>query len=350
MHAAKFERLSDVRARHARRPFDLIQRADEPGVQVTGAGFTLTGPITLTVTQPIDQTTTSSDTQTTSLSTTSSTSSTSSTSLSSSTTSSSQVLATSTSSLVPMPVASVLTTKNNSNDSAPVGTSGALASASTSLSSGAIAAIAVSLVVVLAVVVVFFTRRLLSQKRQLQRTSFWKSKGFNPTEPSYGEKAPQPESAPFVSQTNTRPGDVSPGYVFAHAQAHSIASQVEPPKAPQMSYNNPIAISTNSALVPGEVKPTIPYLEVSRATAASGTACRVQYAFIPTLPDELSISTGEMVSIVAKYDDGWALCENRAGDKGMVPLECLEDLGKAFDGPNSNQRESSLVASSSARF
>ncbi|KIK97516.1 hypothetical protein PAXRUDRAFT_93349, partial [Paxillus rubicundulus Ve08.2h10] len=50
----------------------------------------------------------------------------------------------------------------------------------------------------------------------------------------------------------------------------------------------------------------------------------VKYTFVPTLPDELSITTGERIRLVAQYDDGWALCANIRGEQGMVPKECLE--------------------------
>jgi len=46
--------------------------------------------------------------------------------------------------------------------------------------------------------------------------------------------------------------------------------------------------------------------------------------FNPSLPDELSISTGERVRVLAEYDDGWALCSNDRREQGVVPLECLE--------------------------
>ncbi|KAJ7799831.1 hypothetical protein B0H14DRAFT_2269592, partial [Mycena olivaceomarginata] len=45
-------------------------------------------------------------------------------------------------------------------------------------------------------------------------------------------------------------------------------------------------------------------------------AATVRYEFIPSLPDELSITTGETVALVAEYDDGWALCKNARGGPG----------------------------------
>jgi hypothetical protein len=47
-------------------------------------------------------------------------------------------------------------------------------------------------------------------------------------------------------------------------------------------------------------------------------------AFIPSLPDELSISIGETLRVLAGYEDGWSLCMNHQGNQGMVPNECLE--------------------------
>ncbi|KZT27335.1 hypothetical protein NEOLEDRAFT_1051446, partial [Neolentinus lepideus HHB14362 ss-1] len=55
----------------------------------------------------------------------------------------------------------------------------------------------------------------------------------------------------------------------------------------------------------------------------------VRCTFIPSLPDELPITTGETVRILGEYDDGWALCVNGRGEQGMVPLECLD---KSFGG------------------
>ncbi|KAL6300187.1 hypothetical protein BKA93DRAFT_717788, partial [Sparassis latifolia] len=50
----------------------------------------------------------------------------------------------------------------------------------------------------------------------------------------------------------------------------------------------------------------------------------IKSAFVPRLPDELSVSAGEMVRMVAEYDDGWARCANMRGEQGVVPLECLQ--------------------------
>ena len=58
--------------------------------------------------------------------------------------------------------------------------------------------------------------------------------------------------------------------------------------------------------------------------APQGETAVVRVLYIPTLPDELSITTGEVVTLLKAYDDGWALCMNARGEQGVVPLECLE--------------------------
>ncbi|EGO21187.1 hypothetical protein SERLADRAFT_398647 [Serpula lacrymans var. lacrymans S7.9] len=68
---------------------------------------------------------------------------------------------------------------------------------------------------------------------------------------------------------------------------------------------------------------------MARMPSLSRNETTVKYSFIPSLPDELSISTGERVTVSGRYDDGWALCINGRGEQGMVPQECLEDTDKA---------------------
>ncbi|KAJ3576897.1 hypothetical protein NP233_g119 [Leucocoprinus birnbaumii] len=45
--------------------------------------------------------------------------------------------------------------------------------------------------------------------------------------------------------------------------------------------------------------------------------------FEPSRPDELAVSPGDSLRVVALYHDGWAQCKNLYGGKGMVPTACL---------------------------
>jgi len=50
----------------------------------------------------------------------------------------------------------------------------------------------------------------------------------------------------------------------------------------------------------------------------------VARSFVVTLPDELSISIGQMLKVLQVFDDGWAECMTLEGEAGMVPTECFE--------------------------
>ncbi|KAJ7875376.1 hypothetical protein B0H14DRAFT_64004 [Mycena olivaceomarginata] len=66
-------------------------------------------------------------------------------------------------------------------------------------------------------------------------------------------------------------------------------------------------------------------VNVPTESAATATVRYVvRYEYEPSLPDELWIATGQVLHVLAEYSDGWALCKNRHGLEGMVPLECLD--------------------------
>jgi hypothetical protein len=49
----------------------------------------------------------------------------------------------------------------------------------------------------------------------------------------------------------------------------------------------------------------------------------VQCTFMRSLPDELPISVGEMLTVLKEYADGWLLCQNNKGEQGMVTVRSL---------------------------
>lgn len=40
--------------------------------------------------------------------------------------------------------------------------------------------------------------------------------------------------------------------------------------------------------------------------------------------DSAAITQGQNLFLHQTYDDGWCLCEDEAGNRGVVPLSCLE--------------------------
>lgn len=69
-----------------------------------------------------------------------------------------------------------------------------------------------------------------------------------------------------------------------------------------------------------------------------GVAATVRRPFAPSLPDELYVTPGQLVTIEEMFDDGWNLVKAADGARGLVPLACFDEV----DQPN-GKRRSSLI-------
>lgn len=134
------------------------------------------------------------------------------------------------------------------------------------------------------------------------------------------------------------------------------------PAPPDPSYNNPTPIYPRYP-TPNQRSPDA---IVSMARAAAGVNSNpttaapprlkadaeafVSRAFIPSLPDELSIMGGERIRVLALYDDGWALCANGRGEQGMVPQECLDQQVASDGGDWRNARRTSSLTPDGRRL
>lgn len=155
----------------------------------------------------------------------------------------------------------------------------------------------------------------------------------------------------------------APGEKYASAYSTTILSappsgltlgqqqeQARPPLPPLIPVVPPPQQSYNNA--PSQSPVSLRTLPSALSTGAF--TATVKFTFIPSLPDELNISSGEVVTVLQEYDDGWALCLNGREVQGMVPVECLERergadgnnterLGVDYNGGQRNsRRESSL--------
>jgi len=185
------------------------------------------------------------------------------------------------------------------------------------LSTGGIAGIVIGVLVLFVAIVVLFMRARSKRMREKKRAT-WGAAIF-----------PKSEEA---SETPANPnpiGSPPPAYTF---QEQSLAP-------PPMSYDSTGGPATS---------PTSPN---------DRTLANVRCTFVPNLPDELSITTGEVIHILSEYDDGWALCENARGEQGMVPLECLEKntthqqrLPQGGADWRNAQRASSLLSNGQTRY
>lgn len=116
----------------------------------------------------------------------------------------------------------------------------------------------------------------------------------------------------------------TPGNGKFRGQALSVQIPSPHVSVPPFSYNNdavyqhptsPVTSSpsafTSPVYLPGSV-PLSPY------------STTVVCAFIPSLPDELTVCIGETLRVLAGYEDGWSLCMDCRGKQGMVPNQCLD--------------------------
>lgn len=332
-----------------------------------GEGNAFTAPITITVTEVSQPTvtpppvvvfpTSSSATSTASTSSTTSTMVTSQIQINATST---QSIALSSSTQITIPSPTIIIGNNtasghNSTDSAKDQSD----SSTRPLSAGATAGIVIACLLLLIVAVVFGLRHRFVRNRLRTRGIWARTRGINPT--------PEPLITPYepkeVAPTQNLPiyktyqsGETSPGVHFGRAQADAMSSRVPVPPLLESLQTVPASYGTEALPNPFEQRriTTIaspaalsPRLD-SAATPdmMSPFGSMVKCTFIPTLPDELSIVTGETIRVVAEYDDGWALCFNGRGEQGMAPLACLDrGFNSTSQQVNYEYRESRRVSS-----
>jgi hypothetical protein len=186
---------------------------------------------------------------------------------------------------------------------------------SSALSGGAIAGIVIVILILLSLVTVFVMRKRNIFIRKKKRATWGGGIFYKPE----GSSVEKPHNATI----------------------HQTLQLNTPLSSPPMSYNTADPVSAAS----GNTK-----------SPPLGILSTVKCTFIPNLPDELSISTGELIRILVEYDDGWALCANMRGEQGVVPLECLEKktspLEQSPDGSDwrNARRASSLNSPGQARY
>jgi len=291
----------------------LAERADATFSPITLTVISTLAPSSTSETQ-LD--TTSSTTTTSQTSTSSTASFATQTATSAQTSVQTSVLPTSQSDTpTEIPVASAIT---SSPSSAPNIMADSSVTGTQRVPAGAIVGIVLAGVIVVLAGLVFFLRNRFKRRRQQRRT--WLQRNGVPSQAVTGITASSFAPAEIYPETPMR-GNLSPGMSFARAQQQALASR------------SPAATSTSI------ISPPPPY-----------PTATVQFSFVPDLSDELEIVNGETLTMIQEFDDGWALCANRGGTQGMVPLECLDRkttavqygmaMGSAVDARNSNRASS----------
>jgi len=235
---------------------------------------------------------------------------------------------------------------------------------------GTIAAIVIAVVLAIVIICVYIYRRKSLKSRRNKTRSLGGAIFNNFT--AGGEGMQQRSPLPIAAQFSSQPTTPNPGFNaadYSNAQAYALRNglvAMAPPspntglRAPPASYNNPgmeptvagLQVALGTAVGIGMTMGTASPLKAPSRPNTAGSiqdTALVQCTFIPTLPDELSISTGETIQVLAEYDDGWAFCANLRGEQGMIPLECLgrgsaskESIGQRMS--ESGRRASSLAS------
>ncbi|KIM48681.1 hypothetical protein M413DRAFT_6052 [Hebeloma cylindrosporum] len=354
---------------HARRGLVLNRQLDAPdggggttldGQDGGGGGFTLTGPLTITIIRTTFEasstptSSSSSEAVATSLPTSPPVESTSSPIISFSQTSSSS--SSSSFTLFPSVIPPSSTPSIIPNDTTPEGSNALL---TTPLPSGGIAGIVIGCLVLL-LLGLFFGLRKRFQRNRIRLRGMW-TRNKNIGRPTLiAGNSYEPKS--YLDYSFTRndasqvPGPTSPAPQFSPAVARKISARVPPPP---ISYNSNEGAtspysgsSTPSARVSNDdgdngggsnTRASNAPVYSPGSTSLSPFAAAVVCTFITSLPDELSIKVGESIRVLAEYDDGWALCMNTSGQQGMVPMECLNrghtsSVAAAAAGPSGTSR------------
>ena len=186
-------------------------------------------------------------------------------------------------------------------------------------------------------IAVFFVRKHFLRKREKKRQT-WGAGAF-PRQSEIMVEKPS-ERLPFNNAPPTMGGGASAFGAYGAAM-NGRSSPYDLPPPPPMSYNN--VAPPPPSLIPGNEASQA--VAMGRSAAPGPSDALVKCTFIPTLPDELSITTGETVRIVAEYDDGWSLCAKAGGEQGMVPIECLDLRARRSGQDQSDWRNSRRVSS-----
>ena len=215
-------------------------------------------------------------------------------------------------------------------------------------SSAAIGVIVTLLILALSGAAFFLVRRKYIRDRQRRRAT-WNQASFTQEVPPASPKddgdkfdivdidekgaTPLPDNVTYTTLTMPNYSMPAPPKPL-HAAAFAPPRMPSPPPVIVTSSDNPQLITATPF---GAVKAAHASMASSNSSASAmnaqvvmGHLVVVARTFVPSLPDELSIQTGEQVRVINRFDDGWAHVERtRSGagaENGVVPVECLETL------------------------
>ena len=178
-------------------------------------------------------------------------------------------------------------------------------------STGVIVGVILALVLVAALGTGFWYARKRKMKERAQWRSSWKAGLY----PALETKRKEWDNADPAARDNL----LSEKFDDKQLPPPPSDAVISPPPS---TFNNPVNFATS--------------IHQGESVASAGMEIvHVRRGFLASLPDELPISIGDIINIVNAYDDGWCLCANTRGERGMVPVECLIRTGKQSGGVGS---------------
>ncbi|KAI9314667.1 hypothetical protein DFJ73DRAFT_883479 [Zopfochytrium polystomum] len=155
---------------------------------------------------------------------------------------------------------------------------------------------------------------------------------------------PTPVAPPRSANTTIQNANLPPPVAPLPATAAAASAALQPLTPPPSS----VASGGSGAATAGAIDPSTAAaaaqqpIQTTTATASSSSSSSssssatsptsatakhlfgVQFAFSPTLPDEVGLEAGDVVEVLEAFDDGWARGINtRSGASGYFPIRCL---------------------------
>ncbi len=206
------------------------------------------------------------------------------------------------------------------------------------------------ILITIALIIAFFVWRRRKAGRERRERNKWKTlwnvDAVPPSGPKFGYGSGTDETALLnekPASSHDDPFSASLGKPLPPEPPVSSLSMMTPPPN---TFNNPVTIYQSSPQTL-QLRHEGPLTTTPERRPEEETA-RVRRGFLPSLPDELPISIGETITLITVYDDGWCLCRGDRGERGMVPLECLDRTKQSRavmssqDGRRVSRRASSL--------
>ncbi|KAF9479295.1 hypothetical protein BDN70DRAFT_878973 [Pholiota conissans] len=223
------------------------------------------------------------------------------------------------STFTPVPSATLPSATPSTAQSSGTGAQANLSTTSASLSAGGIAGIIIGCLTVLAAIFLFVLRRRFIKERQ-RSTGSWVRRVGSISPFTFGEA--EPKLSPAPQHQNLRPFQLGQDF-DVESNRSSIPTVMPVP----MAVQSPTSLYSSTTTAPSFGNRLPPSENPFEPTFPMSTT--VLHSFTVSLPDELSVSIGEKLTVLRKFDDGWALCTRENDERGMVPMECL-----AFGAPS----------------